>query len=196
MFEGRHIDYRSSKVDTSITDLRRSTHRSSKVNTSICKGDTSIFESRHIDLRRWTHRDIDVRTATHRSSKGDTSIFESRHFDLRKSTHRSSKIEGGNITPTIRRRILSTTALLSPWSRRSYTRSYVHVELEFTYLSGLVINISLCIGYTICLYIAYIRPQPLGCLGSPMVPTRIPPESHPSGSFFILCEKKVARVGF
>ena len=41
-----------------------------------------------------------------------TSIFESRHIYLRKSTHRSSKIEGGNITPTIRRRILSTTALL------------------------------------------------------------------------------------
>ena len=122
MFEGRHIDYRSSKVDTSITDLRRSTHPSPKV-------DTSIFESRHIDLRRSTHRDIDLRRATHdirratyRSLKVDTSII-----DLRKSTHRSSKIEGGNITPTIRRRILSTTALLSPWSRRSYTRSYVHV---------------------------------------------------------------------
>ena len=56
-----------------------------------------------------THRDIDFRKATHRSSKVDTSII-----DLRKSTPRSSKIEGGNITPTIRRRILSTTALLSP----------------------------------------------------------------------------------
>ena len=126
MFEGRHIDYRSSKVDTSITDrrrsthrssvfegqhihLRRSTHRSSKVDTSISEGRhivTSIFEGRHIDLRR----------ATHRSSKVDTSII-----DLRKSTHRSLKIEGGNIPPTIRRQILSTTALLSPWSRRSYT---------------------------------------------------------------------------
>ena len=142
MFEGRHIDYRSSKVDTSITDLRRSTHRSSvfegqhihlrrsthrssKVDTSISEGRhivTSIFEGRHIDLRR----------ATHRSSKGDTSIFESRHIDLRKSTHRSSKIEGGNITPTIRRRILSTTALLSPWSwsRRSYTRSYIRTCIK------------------------------------------------------------------
>ena len=110
---------KSSKVDTSIIGLRRSTHPSPKV-------DTSIFESRHIDLRRSTHRDIDLRRATHRSSKVDTSII-----DLRKSTHRSSKIEGGNITPTIRRRILSTTALLiSPWSRRSYTRSfcsYIHV---------------------------------------------------------------------
>ena len=40
---------------------------------------------------------------------------------------------------------------------------------EFTCLSGLVINISLCIGYTIYLYIAYIRPQPLGCLSSSVV---------------------------
>ena len=31
------------------------------------------------------------------------------------------------------------------------------------------LNISLCIGYTIYLYIAYIRPQPLGCLGSSVV---------------------------
>ena len=117
IFEGRHINHRSSKVDTSIIGLRRSTHPSLKV-------DTSIFESRHIDLRRSTHRDIDLRRATHnlrratyRSLKVDTSIID----------HRSSKIEGGNITPTIRRRILSTTALLSPWSRQSYTRSYVHV---------------------------------------------------------------------
>ena len=113
MFEGRHINHRSSKVDTSIIGLRRSTHPSLKV-------DTSIFESRHIDLRRSTHRDIDLRRATHRSSKVDTSII-----DLRKLTHRSSKIEGGNITPTIRRRILSTTALLSPWSRQSYTCSII-----------------------------------------------------------------------
>ena len=81
MFEGRHIDYRSSKVDTSITDLRRSTHRS------------SIFEGQHIHLRR----------STHRSSKGDTSIFEGRHIvtsifegrhiDLRRATHRPSKVD-------------------------------------------------------------------------------------------------------
>ena len=112
---------RSSKVDTSMTDLRRSTHRS------------SVFEGQHIHLRRSTHRSSKVDTSISegrhivtsifegRHTKGDTSIFESRHID-----HRSSKIEGGNITPTIRRRILSTTALLSPWSRRSYTRSYVH----------------------------------------------------------------------
>ena len=51
IFEGRHIDHRSSKIDISITDLRRSTRRS------------SIFEGQHIDLRR----------STHRSSKVDTS---------------------------------------------------------------------------------------------------------------------------
>ena len=64
IFEGRHVDLRksatdhqSSKVDTSIIDLRRSTHRSSKV-------DTSIFEGQHIDLRK------------------STSIFKGRHIDL------------------------------------------------------------------------------------------------------------------
>ena len=60
-----------------------------------------------IGLRRSTQR--------HRSSKVNTSII-----DLRRSTHRSSKIEGANIAPTtqhradiptIRHRILSTTAL-------------------------------------------------------------------------------------
>ena len=69
---------------------------------------SSVFEGRHnaIDLRRSAHTCI-------------SSIFESRHIDLRRSTHRSSKIEGGNIAPTtqhradiptIRHRILSTTA--------------------------------------------------------------------------------------
>ena len=82
IFEDRHINHRSSKVDTSIIDLRRSTHRSPKV-------DTSIFEGRHIV----------------------TSIAERRYIDLRKSPHRFSKIEGRNIAPTIRHRILSTTAL-------------------------------------------------------------------------------------
>ena len=106
MFEGRHIDYRSSMVDTSITDLRRSTHRSSvfegqhihlrtstyrssKVDTSISEGRhivTSIIEGRHIDLRRATHRyskvgrHIDIRKLTHRSSKVDASIFEDRRW--------------------------------------------------------------------------------------------------------------------
>ena len=82
IFEGRHIDHRSSIFEGQQIDLRRSTHRSPKV-------DTSIFEGRHIV----------------------TSIFERRYIDLRKSPHRFSKIEGRNITPTIRHRILSTTAL-------------------------------------------------------------------------------------
>ena len=59
MFDGRHIDYRSSKVDTSVFEgqhihLRRSTHRSSKVDTSI----------------------IDLRKSTHRSSKAETSHLQ------------------------------------------------------------------------------------------------------------------------
>ena len=51
IFEGRHIYYRSSKVDTSITDLRRSTHRS------------SFFEGQHIHLRKSTHRSPKVDTS-------------------------------------------------------------------------------------------------------------------------------------
>ena len=71
IFEGRHIDHRSSKVNTSISegrhiDLRRSTHRSPKV-------DTSIFEGRHIVTSIVYHR-----KAIHRSSKVATSIFEDR----------------------------------------------------------------------------------------------------------------------
>ena len=109
MFEGRHIYYRFSKVDTSIIDLRRSTHRSSvfegqyihlrrsthrssKVDTSISEGRhivTSIFEGRHIDLRRATHRYSKVDTkSTHRSS-----IFESRHIDLRRSKAETSHLQ-------------------------------------------------------------------------------------------------------
>ena len=117
IFEGRHIDHRSSKVNTSIFDGRHINHRSSKVDTSIIslrrlthpspKVDSSIFESRHIHLRRSTHRDIDLRRATHRSSKVDASIFED---------------QGGNITPTIRRRNCPQLR----WSGRNYTRSYVH----------------------------------------------------------------------
>ena len=118
MFEGRHIDYRSSMVVTSITDLRRSTHRS------------SVFEGQHIHLRRSTHRSSKVDTSISEGRHIVTSIFEGRHIDLRKSTHRSSKIEGGNITSTIRRQILSTTALLSPWSGRSYTRSYIRACIK------------------------------------------------------------------
>ena len=64
----------------------------------------SIFEGRHIDLRRSTYqspifegRHVDHRWSTHRSPKVDTSIFEGRHIvtsivDLRKAIHRSSKV--------------------------------------------------------------------------------------------------------
>ena len=104
MFEGRHIDYRSSMVDISITDLRRSviglrrsTHPSPKV-------DSSIFESRHIHLRRSTHRDIDLRRATHRfrklthrSSKVDASIFEDRR--RKHHTYNSSSNIAHNCAP-------------------------------------------------------------------------------------------------
>ena len=88
-------------VDTSITYLRRSTHRS------------SVFEGQHIHLRRSTHRSSKVDTSISEGRHIVSSIFEGRHIDirklkhidLRKSTLRSSKIEGGNITATIRRRI-------------------------------------------------------------------------------------------
>ena len=112
IFEGRHID------------LRRSTHRSSKV-------DTVIFESRHID-RRSSKVDtsiINLRKSTYRSSKVDTSIFESRHIDHRRSTHQSSKIEGVNIAPTIRHRILSTTALRSIYLIVSYEVTHAHTYM-------------------------------------------------------------------
>ena len=71
IFEGRHIDHRSSKIDTSITDLRRSTHQS------------PIFEGRHVD---------------HRSSKVNTSISEGRNIHLQKSPHRRrSKAETSHL---------------------------------------------------------------------------------------------------
>ena len=104
MFEGRHINHRSSKVDTSIID------RSSKVNTSISEGRhivTSIFEGRHIDIRK----------STHRSSKVDASIFEDRRRNHH--TYNSSSNIVHNCAPKS----------LDPWSRRSYTRSfcsYIH----------------------------------------------------------------------
>ena len=81
MFEGRHIDYRSSMVDTSITYLRRSTHRS------------SVFEGQHIYLRRSTHRSSKVDTSISEGRHIVTSIFEGRHIDIRKLTHRSSEVD-------------------------------------------------------------------------------------------------------
>ena len=87
------ISHRSSvfEVDTTAIDLRRSAHRS------------SIFEGRHI-YHRSSKVDtsiVDLRKSTHRSSKVDTSIFEDRRWK-----HRTD-------IPTIRHRILSTTALHS-----------------------------------------------------------------------------------
>ena len=86
----RHIDHRSSKVDTSTINLRRSTHRSSifegcHIDHQSSKVDTSISEGQHIDLRKSTH--------DHQSSMVDTSISEGRHIDLQKSRHRSSKLD-------------------------------------------------------------------------------------------------------
>ena len=48
----------------------------------------SIFESRHIDLRRSTHRDLDLRKSTHLSS-----IFESQRISLRRSKAETSHLQ-------------------------------------------------------------------------------------------------------
>ena len=84
-----------------------------------------IFEGRHIDLRRLTHRYSKVVTLIidlqryYRSSNVDTSIsegrqliFEGRHIDLQRSKVETS-LQHPNIALTIRQRILSTTALHS-----------------------------------------------------------------------------------
>ena len=68
-------------VNTSITDLRRSTHRS------------SVFEGQHIHLRSSTHRSSKVDTSIYEGRHIVTSIFEGRHIDIRKLTHRSSKVD-------------------------------------------------------------------------------------------------------
>ena len=107
VFEGRHNDHRSSKVYTSIVDLRKSTHRSSKIDQHInyrpSKVDinlrklvnTSTIKGRHID-----HRSSKVR---HQSSKVNTSIFEGQHIhrplifegdiSISEDRHRSSKVD-------------------------------------------------------------------------------------------------------
>ena len=97
IFEGRHIDLRPSTID----------HR-----PSIIDHRSSIFDHRPsiIDLRPST---IDLRpsifasTFDHRHSIFDhRSSHRSSTIDLRTSIfeHRSSKIEGGNIAPTIQHR--------------------------------------------------------------------------------------------
>ena len=84
------ISHRCSKVDTSTIDLRWSTHQSPifegrHIDHRSLKVNTSISEGRLIDLRKSTHPSPKVDTSWHRSSKGDTSIFESRRIDLRRS---------------------------------------------------------------------------------------------------------------
>ena len=98
MFEGRHIDYRSSKVDTSITDLRRSTHRS------------SVFEGQHIHLRRSTHRSSKVNTSISEGRHIVTSIFESRHIYHRSSAETSHLQFVVEYCPQLR-------SYISSWSR-------------------------------------------------------------------------------
>ena len=74
IFEGRHIDHRSSKIDTSIFEGQHIDHRSSMVNTST----------------------INLRRSTHRSAKVVTSIFEGRHLNLQRlkaeTSHRQPNI--------------------------------------------------------------------------------------------------------
>ena len=91
--------------------------RSSKV-------DISIFEGRHIDLRKLTHRSPKV--DTHRSSKVDTSII-----DLRRSTLRSSKIKGGNIVPKTSLNIVRSI-IPEDFVRYNIRRSYTH-PLTYVY---------------------------------------------------------------
>ena len=125
MFEGRHIDYRSSMVDTSITDLRRSTHRS------------SVFEGQHIHLRTSTHRSSKVDTSISEGRHIVTSIFEGRHNDIRKLTHRSSEVDASIFEDRRRKHHtynsssnIAHNCALSPWSGRSYTRSYVRTCIK------------------------------------------------------------------
>ena len=101
--------HRSSKVGTSIVDLRKSTHRSSKVDTSI----------------------IDLRRSTHRSSKVDTSIFE--EFKIEGGNIAPTTQHRADI-PSIHHRILSTTALHNYYSyilRGIYI--YIHVYIYYYY---------------------------------------------------------------
>ena len=91
----RRSTHRSSVFEGQHIHLRRSTHRSSKVDTSISEGRhivTSIFEGRHIDIRKLTHRKL-----THRSSKVDASIFEDRRRKHR--TYNSSSNIAHNCAP-------------------------------------------------------------------------------------------------
>ena len=72
-------------------DIRRAKHRSSKVETSILRKSTP--RSSKVDTSISEGRHIDLRMSTHRSPKVETSIFEGKNIVLRKSKHRSSKVE-------------------------------------------------------------------------------------------------------
>ena len=69
----RHIDHRSTKIDTSIFEGRHINHRSSKV-------DTSISEGRHIDSRKSAHRSSKIEggniapTTQHRTDNSSQNI--------------------------------------------------------------------------------------------------------------------------
>ena len=67
IFEGRHIDHPSSKVDISIIDSRRSTRH---IDRRPSKVDTSIFEGRHID-----HHHIDLRRSKAETSQRQPNIL-------------------------------------------------------------------------------------------------------------------------
>ena len=72
IFGSRHINHRSSKVDTSISEGRHIDHRSSKV-------DTSISDGRHTDLRKSTHRSSKVDSIEDRGWKHRTDIATALH---------------------------------------------------------------------------------------------------------------------
>ena len=140
IFDGRHINHRSSKVGTLIfesrhIDLRRSTRRS------------SIFEGRHIDLRR----------PTHQSSKVDTSIFEGRHIDLRRSKAETSHRQP-NIALTFQQFVTeycphqrSKVILKIPrgtYNIRRYTSPYTYIRRQPHTCTSYVLY-----AYLYCIYV-------------------------------------------
>ena len=122
-------------VDTSITDLRRSTHRS------------SVFEGQHIHLRRSTHRSSKVDTSISEGRHIATSIFEGRHIDIRKLTHRSSKVDASDASAIgIYRRYVNGGTSFEDRRRKHHTynstsniaRNCAPMSLEWTKLHTLI----------------------------------------------------------